>query len=53
MFKGSNRSFARYAGKIVEKIIQSLPTFQIVKQGLERNSRPAENGRSAQYVRIA
>ena len=36
-----------------EEVIDCLPAFKIVKERLDRNTRPQENGRAAHNIRIA
>jgi hypothetical protein len=52
MFERMNCGFASHGGEILKKLIQSLPTFQIVQQSLERDARSSKDRRPAENVRV-
>jgi hypothetical protein len=50
VFKGMNSSLTGHGGEIFEELSQSFSTLQTIQDGLERNSRTTENGRSAEEI---
>jgi hypothetical protein len=43
MLQGADGGFALHGGKILKKLVQSLPPFEVIQQGLEGNASPAEH----------
>jgi hypothetical protein len=44
--------FAGNAWKVVEELLDGLATFEVIEQGLRRNARAYEDGRSADDLRV-
>ena len=53
MFKGLHCCFSSHGRKIIKKLIQLLPAFQVVQQGLEGDTRASENRGAAEHVGVS
>jgi len=53
MFKRADGGFALHGGKILKELAQSLPPFEVIQQGLERNSSPAEHRGSSKNIGVS
>ena len=51
-FERRDRSFARNRGKVIKEFRQSLASFQIVEQSLERNACSAEHRRTSEDIGV-
>jgi hypothetical protein len=52
MLKGADGGFALHGGKILKELVQSLSPLDVIQQGLERNSSPAEHRGPAKNIGI-
>jgi hypothetical protein len=52
VLEGPKGSFTTDGGEIFEELIQSLPSFQIVQQGLEQDARSSEDRRALKDIRV-
>jgi len=50
--EGRDGGLSRHRGKVVQKLVQSLATFQVIQQRLERNARAAKDRSPSQDVLI-
>jgi hypothetical protein len=50
MLEGADGGFALHGGKILKELVQSLPPFEVIQQGLERNSSPAKHRGSPNFM---
>ena len=52
MFERTHCRFTADGREIFKKLIQSLPAFEIVQQGLERDACSPEYGRAPEDIRV-
>ena len=52
-FQRRDRLLPGNARKRIEKLVETVVSFEIVDQVAERNARPDKHGRAAQNIRIA
>ncbi|MFZ1137338.1 MAG: hypothetical protein WAN69_20490 [Candidatus Korobacteraceae bacterium] len=52
MFQRRNRCVSFNGGKVIQEIVQTLPTLKIVEQRLERYAGTPKYGNSTQYIPI-
>ena len=48
-----DRAFTSHGGEILQKLVQSLPAFQIVQQSLEGDTRASENGGAPEDIWVS
>jgi len=53
MLEGLNGGLAGHSREVVKEFVQCLPTFQIIEEGLQGNTRSPEYWRSTQHFGIA
>jgi hypothetical protein len=51
-FEGSDRRFARDGGKALQEVFECFAALQVVKQSLDRHSRPAKDRSSSEDIVI-
>lgn len=52
LLQRAHRKLPRNGREVVQELVQSVATFEIVDQRLEGNARPDEDRLAAQYLRI-
>ena len=52
LLKNCNSDFPFHAGEIIEKLIEGVTAFEVVKQIFDRYPRASENGHTALNLRI-
>jgi len=50
--ESGDSSFTRYSGKPLEKLFERLSAFEIVEEGLDRDSRSTEHRSSAKNIGV-